>query len=142
MVWRHAFMAVVAAATLLEGCGGGGSGGDSGPYTIGGTLSGVNYGSNAGGPKLVLLLNGGNAISHPSNGAFAFPQKLAAGASYQVTAQVSLLQPQQACTITNGSGTAGPSSSTGDGHLHHLELRHQRHGERPFRQRPGAVRRQ
>lgn len=112
---RLASLAV--AAVVLSGCGGSGNGGGSSGtgaqmYAVGGTLSGVSYGNGAGGPQLILFLNGEDAISHPANGKFTFSQKLAAGASYAVTAQVSLLQPYQTCTVSNSGGTAGPSSAT------------------------------
>lgn len=84
-------------------------------YAVGGTVSGVQYGTNVPGvpaAQLILRNNGGDAISHPANGPFAFSQKLAPGASYDVTAQVSLLQPYQTCTVKNGTGTAGSSSAT------------------------------
>lgn len=105
---------------VLSGCGGGdggstnGNSGGSGAqtYSVGGTLSGAQYANVESGPQLVLFDNGGNAIEHPPNGAFTFSQKLAAGATYDVTAQVSLLYPAQTCTVTHGNGTAGPSSAT------------------------------
>jgi hypothetical protein len=107
---------LVAAAIVVSSCGGdGGSGnGGGGPqmYAVGGTVSGVQYDTNAAvGPQLILFNNGADAISHPANGKFTFSRKLAAGGSYDVTAQVSLLRPYQTCAVRNGTGTAGASSA-------------------------------
>jgi hypothetical protein len=79
------------AAIALSSCGGSSSGsGGSGPqtYSVGGTLSGVQYanGPGATGPELILFDNGGNSIQHPANGKFTFSRKLAAGASYDAVA--------------------------------------------------------
>jgi Lactonase, 7-bladed beta-propeller len=111
--------ALTLAAVVLSGCGGNHSGSSAGKgaggtqtYAVGGTLSGVDYGAGSGSsPQLILYLNGGDALQHPSNGPFSFSQKLAAGAAYTVTARVSLLNPVQTCTLTNATGTAGPSSA-------------------------------
>ena len=108
---------LVAAAIIVSSCGGdggsGSSGGGSQMYAVGGTLSGVQYTTNVGavGPQLILFNNGADAISHPANGKFTFSQKLAAGAGYNITAQVSLQRPYQTCTVSNGTGTAGASSA-------------------------------
>ena len=105
---------LVAAAMVVSSCGGDGGGSGGGPpmYAVGGTVAGVQYDSYSVGPQLILFNNGADAISHPANGKFTFSQKLAAGGSYHVTAQVSLLQPYQTCTVSNGTGTAGATSAT------------------------------
>jgi hypothetical protein len=110
---------LVAAAIVVSSCGGDGSGGGSSAgapqmYAVGGTVSGVQYDTNAAGaigPQLILFNNGADAISHPANGKFTFSRKLAAGGSYNVTDQVSLLRPYQTCTVSNGTGTASASSA-------------------------------
>jgi 6-phosphogluconolactonase (cycloisomerase 2 family) len=111
---RLAFL--VAAAIVVSSCGGDGGSSGGGPqmYAVGGTLSGVQYDPNEAGDgqQLILFDNGADAISHPANGKFTFSGKLAAGASYNVTAQVSLLLPYQTCKVSNGTGTAGASSVT------------------------------
>jgi hypothetical protein len=107
---------LVAAAIVVSSCGGDGGSSGGGPqmYAVGGTLSGVQYDPNAAGAgqQLILYNNGADAISHPANGKFTFSQKVAAGGSYNVTAQVSLLLPYQTCTVSNGTGTASASSAT------------------------------
>jgi hypothetical protein len=68
-------------------------------YTIGGTVSGLT------GAGLVLLDNAnGNTDPVNANGAFTFLTSVDGGTAYTVTVQT---QPTgQACTVTNGSGTA------------------------------------
>lgn len=95
--------------TLAIGCGGSGSSGDSKPVTpvppapisnhaIGGSVFGLHG-------TLVLALNGGNALTLPADGKFAFADTIAAGSTYSVTVQS---QPaDQMCTVTHGSGTLG-----------------------------------
>jgi hypothetical protein len=68
------------------------------PESVGGTLWGLGSSS-----SVTLQDNGGNNVTLTSNGAFAFSQKVAYGAAYDVTV---LAQPLgQVCTVTNGSGT-------------------------------------
>lgn len=45
-------------------------------------------------------------------GAFAFPAKLASGATYAITVSAQPSTPVQTCTVTNGSGTAGSTDVT------------------------------
>ena len=64
---------LVAAAIIVSSCGGDGGSSGGGPqmYAVGGTLSGVQYDTNAAGvigPQLILYNNGADAISHPANG--------------------------------------------------------------------------
>ncbi len=94
----------------LSACGGGGGSSTPETFAVGGTVSGVIYGAGTG-PQLVLYNNGGDDIVHPANGAFAFSQKLAPGAAYDVTLVVSLLDPPQNCTVQNGTGVAGSASA-------------------------------
>lgn len=71
----------------------------SGPFTIGGTVSGLNSGA-----SVVLQNNGGNNLTQSANGGFTFSSTIAAGSPYIVTV---LTQPTgQTCTVQNGSGTA------------------------------------
>lgn len=69
-------------------------------YTIGGSVT------NLAGSGLVLQNNGGNNLTVSASGSFTFSTPVASGAAYKVTV---LTQPSnliQACTVTNGSGTA------------------------------------
>jgi Galactose oxidase, central domain len=67
-------------------------------YTIGGTLSGLSGGT------VVLQDNNADNLSLAANGTFQFATSVAAGSAYKVTV---FAQPSgQACTVTNGSGTA------------------------------------
>lgn len=71
-------------------------------YTIGGTISGL---GNA--LSVVLLNNGGNALSITADGSFTFSSPMAAG-SYSISIGT---QPQgQACVITNGTGTVATTN--------------------------------
>jgi Lactonase, 7-bladed beta-propeller len=105
---------LIAAAIVVSSCGGDGGSSGSSPqmYAVGGTVSGVRYDMYSVGPQLILFNNGADAISHPANGKFTFPHKLAAGGSYNVTDQVSLLLPYQTCAVSNGTGAASASSAT------------------------------
>ncbi len=82
-----------------SGSGGGGSGGGTTTYTIGGTLSGL-----ASGESVVLLDNGGDALTVSANGAFTFKTAIAAGGAYAVT--VGTQPGGQTCSVAAGSGTA------------------------------------
>jgi len=93
---------------VLAGCGGGGGGGDappppaggggSGPYTIGGSVTGLS------GSGLVLRNNGGDDLPVASSGPFTFAGAVAAGGAYDVT--VATQPSAQSCTVANGSGVA------------------------------------
>jgi hypothetical protein len=99
-------LTVLLGAALLCACGGGGGGDSSSTtppspslYTIGGTIGGLTT------TGLVLVNNGGNALSVPANAtSFTFTTALVAGSSYDVT--VSSQPSGQTCTVAGGSGTA------------------------------------
>lgn len=74
--------------------------GASESFSIGGTVSGLN------GSGLVLQNNGAGNVSIGGNGAFTFDERLASGATYNVTVLTQPSSPAQTCTVTNGSGTA------------------------------------
>jgi len=92
-------------ALLVVACGGGGGGGNSGlppppaaTYTVGGTVTGLDLGR-----SVILQDNGGDNLTVSANGAFSFATKVTSGGAYAVTATA----PQgEACSVTNGSGTA------------------------------------
>jgi len=74
-------------------------------YTIGGTVSGLGAGK-----SVVLLNNGGDALTRNANGGFTFATALAGGASYAVT--VGTQPVGQTCTVSNGSGTVASANVT------------------------------
>ncbi len=72
------------------------SGGSSGLFTVGGTISGL-VGT------VVLQNNGGNNLSVNANGSFTFAGTVASGSAYSVTV---LTQPAgQVCVVTDGANT-------------------------------------
>jgi len=79
---------------------GGVSTGGSGPYTIGGTVTGLV------GTGLILQDNGGNNLTITGNTAFTFTTTIARGQTYNVSVFASPTAPVQTCTVANGSGTA------------------------------------
>jgi hypothetical protein len=78
-----------------------GGGGTGGPYTIGGTVSGL-----ATGEAVVLQNNGKDNLTVPTNGAFTFPTTIASGGVYAVTVFSAPANPAQTCIVTAGAGTA------------------------------------
>lgn len=75
-------------------------------YTIGGTVSGMV------GTDLVLSLNGGNNLLVTANGGFVFPQPLPDLSNYAVAIVQQPIEPNQVCTVSNGSGTLAGSNIT------------------------------
>jgi len=105
MSMKRRWFAMVPAASfllLLIGCGGSSSTGVplSTDYTIGGTVSGL------AGSGLVLQDNGGNNLSITTNGNFTFSTQIASGSAYDVSVLTQPSSPLQACTVTDGTGTA------------------------------------
>jgi hypothetical protein len=93
----------------LTSCGHGG-GGSSSPnpspsqtYTVGGSVSGLNG-------TLALQNNGGNTVSVPASGSFAFSTVLTSGGAYNVT--VSSQPVGQTCSVASGSGTVQGANVT------------------------------
>ena len=74
-------------------------------FTIGGTVSGL-----VAGRSVILLDNGGSALTVAKNGAFTFKTALASGATYKVT--VGTQPTGETCAVTSGSGTVGKSNVT------------------------------
>ena len=74
-------------------------------YAIGGTLTGL-----ASNTKLVLLDNGGDALTLAANGAFSFAAPVAFNTGYAVT--VGTYPLWQNCSVSNGSGTATANVSS------------------------------
>jgi hypothetical protein len=78
----------------------------NGPFTVGGTVSGLPTGS-----QVTLQDNGGDNLTVTANGSFAFHTALAHGAAYAVTV---LTQPSGAtCAVANGSGNLAYANITG-----------------------------
>ena len=74
-------------------------------YAVGGTVSGLRAGR-----PVKLSLNGGPPLEVDADGPFTFPDRLQAGASYQVTVAE---QPfAQGCTVSQGSGTVAADVTT------------------------------
>jgi len=74
-------------------------------YTIGGNLSGLSAGN-----SVVLLNNGGDALTRNANGSFTFATPLANGAAYAVT--VGTQPVGQTCSVSNGTGTVAAANVT------------------------------
>jgi len=72
---------------------------ESGAYSIGGTLTGLD------GSGLVLQNNGGDDLAVSRNGSFTFSQPLWEGSDYEVTVKFQPSNPIQICTVDNGTGT-------------------------------------
>src|SRR5713226_7607198 len=82
-------------------CGGGGNG----PFTIGGTVSGL-----AAGGSMTLQNNGAESLVVSANGSFTFKTAIVANNPYLVT--VSVPPAAQTCTVSGGSGKATATVTT------------------------------
>jgi hypothetical protein len=82
-----------------------GSGG--GPFTIGGTVSGL-----AAGGSMTLQNNGAESLVVSANGPFTFKTAIVANKPYLVTVAVPPATPPQTCTVAGGSGTATATVTT------------------------------
>src|SRR5713101_267549 len=89
------------------GTGGGGGGGGTGPFTIGGTVSGL-----AAGASMTLQNNGTENLLVSANGSFAFKTAIAANQPYLVTVSQPPTTPPQTCTVAAGTGTATATVTT------------------------------
>jgi hypothetical protein len=77
---------------------GGGHDGPTGPFTIGGDVTGLQ------GSGLVLLDNEGDALSISGNGPFKFATPLADGVTYDVSVSTQPTTPTQTCVAIKGKG--------------------------------------
>jgi hypothetical protein len=77
----------------------------SAKFTIGGKVSGLEASD-----SVVLLDNGGNALTVAANGGFTFTTPLASGAAYAVT--VGTEPKGESCTVGSGSGKVGSADIT------------------------------
>jgi len=76
-------------------------------YTIGGTVSGL-----ATGNSVVLQNNNVDDLTVTANGGFVFPVALDDGSSYAVTVVTQPDDPDQFCTVVNGTGTISGGNVT------------------------------
>ena len=103
MTSRVPLLMVIAVGLLFSiACGGGKVGGTNptGPFTIGGSVTGLT------GTGLVLQDNGGDDLTVSASGTFTFATTIAANGAYSVTVLTQPTNPTQTCTVANGSGTA------------------------------------
>lgn len=70
-------------------------------YAVGGTVEGLQ------GSGLVLQENAGSHLAISSDGTFTFGKSLESGAAYTVTVLGQPRDPNQVCTVSQGSGTVG-----------------------------------
>jgi hypothetical protein len=100
---RLDFVCLVVAVLSLAACSGvhsPSSGGGTGPYSIGGTVT------NLTGTGLVLQNNAGDNLTVSAAGPFTFATKVASGGTYAVTVATQPTNPAQSCAVTGGSGAA------------------------------------
>lgn len=74
-------------------------------YTIGGTISGLNSGT-----QVMLENNGGDPLTLTTNGAFTFPSALAPGSAYSVT--VATQPTDELCAVSRGAGSGVTANVT------------------------------
>jgi hypothetical protein len=79
----------------------------TGTLSVGGTVSGLAQG----GTGVILQNNGGDNIVVTANGSFTMPTLVISGSTYNVTILTEPTAPNQACTVTAGSGTANANVS-------------------------------
>jgi len=92
---------LTACAGLPKGSGTGTGTGTGGPFTIGGTVSGL-----AAGESVVLQNNGNGNLTVSANGPFTFATSIASGGTYAVIVFTQPSTPAQTCIVTSGGGTA------------------------------------
>ena len=82
------------------------AGGGTGPYTIGGTVTGLT------GTGLVLQDSGGDNLTITKSGTFTFAKAITNNGAYLVTVVTQPTNPAQSCAVTGGSGTATANVTT------------------------------
>lgn len=103
---RSLSLAILCAATQAAMAAGGQPVPRGNNFTVGGTVSGMV------GSDLVLSLNGGNNLLVGGDGSFVFPQPLNPGNAYEVAVVQQPHDPNQVCTVGNGSGTIAGGNVT------------------------------
>jgi large repetitive protein len=96
-MFRHPSAVLLCAALLFIGCASSTS--PAGPYSVGGTVSGLV------GTGLALQDNGGDTLLVTRNGAFTFATHLTFGTPYAVTISAQPSSPDQRCTAAFSGGT-------------------------------------
>jgi hypothetical protein len=94
-------------AASINGGGSGSGGGTTGPFSIGGTVTGLTAGD-----PMTLQNNGGDDLIISSSGNFAFKTAIVANKPYLVTVSQAPNTPPQTCTVSGGSGTATTKVTT------------------------------
>ncbi len=108
----HGFL--ILTSVLLVGCNlrkssnGSNPGSSAGPFTIGGTVTGLASGSTG----LVLQDNATDNLTITGNGAFTFKTAIVNGQGYNVTISTPPSSPAQSCTVVNSNGTATANVTT------------------------------
>jgi hypothetical protein len=100
LVYLIATMLFAGACSSLP-AGSSSSSGSGGPFTIGGTVSGL-----ATGESVVLQDNAANNLTVTANGSFTFTTTIANGGGYAVTVLTQPTNPSQTCLVAAGNGTA------------------------------------
>ncbi len=77
-----------------------------GPYTVGGTVTGLT------GSGLVLQNSSGKYLTVTASGSFTFPSGLNDGQTYSVTVRTQPSNPTQTCTVSDGTGTIDKADVT------------------------------
>jgi len=98
---------LIACAGLPKGSGSGTGTGTGGPFTIGGTLTGLATGS-----SVILQDNGADNLTVTTNGPFAFKTSIAKGGAFAVTVFTQPTNPGQTCTVAAGTGTVTTNVTT------------------------------
>jgi hypothetical protein len=101
------FFAISIAAFAIAGCGGGGSGGNAGTYSVGGTVSGLV------GSGLTVEDPAAGSVVISKNGQFTLPNGLPSGTSYSVSITQEPSNPTQNCTLASGSGVVEGANAAG-----------------------------
>lgn len=94
-------------AASINGGGSGSGGGTTGPFSIGGTVTGLTAGD-----PMTLQNNGGDDLVISSSGNFAFKTPIVANKPFLVTVSLAPNTPPQTCTVSGGSGSATAKVST------------------------------
>jgi N-acetylneuraminic acid mutarotase len=87
---------------ITSGTTGSSSGTSSGPFNIGGVVTGLASGSTG----LVLQDNASDNLTVTGNGTFTFKTAVASGKPYNISVFTPPSSPSQTCTVATGSGTA------------------------------------
>ncbi len=110
-IMKPFFLAIlVVTSVLLVGCNlrrttsgsNPGSGSGTGPFTIGGVVTGLASGSTG----LVIQDNATDNLTISGNGTFTFKTAIVSGKGYNVSISTPPTSPSQTCTVANPAGTA------------------------------------